>query len=225
MAGSGCPPFAVNDDKFAKLGKLKSEHGAERARCANFAGDWIAAPAPRYEIDRLATPSIIHVMPVPIDGVNTVTIRIRCAATGTDVVFFSVGAFWCGPGASMPDGLESNWSIRWIDTGEMELSVGGQGYATTRPRVRELSGSWAPLSFVHAIGPRPSVWSAAEIAAFIGTTTPCIFIPRQSDADGAASAWVTRKLAIYGYFTDTGSITHLGGNNFSWGPFTFRELL
>lgn len=146
-------------------------------------------------------------------------------------VRISVGGVWLGPTFETDFGLEANWSERIVESGEMARSAGQQGFPQARPPVREISGSWAPVPFSVAYGEgafgnwREIPRSLLEVNGIVRTTSPCVLMVRRNDASGSPSEHIQRVLTVYGHFTDVGSIQHIGGDQFTWGPFTFRELL
>lgn len=190
-----------------------------------FDSGWLSVPSAIAPSDLLILPSVWYIRDAPVDGLGSVEISIRCPANIGDIATFHVGAFWCGPAFVTVDGLQAGWSTRVIDPGEMGISKGQQGFPQVGTRRRELSAAWAPVEFSVAYGPRPSQWSMIEVQEFIGKTGICVMFPRTQDSTGSASAWVQRHLGIYGHFAELGQITDQGGNMFTWGPFTFTELL
>lgn len=138
-----------------------------------------------------------------------------------------VGGVWVGPALVTDLGLEQGWTISVTDGGDMALSNGGQGFPSIRIRSRALSASFGPVEFAVAFGnpTTPAVMDIQRMQSLVGVSRPCIFIVRCKDASGNPSNHVLSRLGIYGYFSDLGGLNEVGGNNFTWGPLTFRELL
>lgn len=173
----------------------------------------------------------LHVLPIPVPGTTFVT-RVIISVDSTAIadgveVSVTIGGLWIGPSFTTEHGLEAGWSVRSVDLGGMAYSTGGQGYPDIKVRPTEVRASWAPVPFAIAFGDpyTPDAPDMQSVMSFCGTSAPCIFVVRSQDAAGNPSQSVTERLAVYGHFTDIGSINDVGGDNFTWGPLTFRELL
>lgn len=173
--------------------------------------------------------NLIYIIPDDVDVGVVSTVRIRIRLTGTDGQPYtaSIGRIWCGNAFSTQFGLEAGWEMSVIDNGDMGLSVGGQGYPDIRMRARRASASWAPIGFDVAFGnaATPDEPDMQSIMSHVGTTGVCVFALRTQNAAGDSDAHITRRLGLYGHFEQLGSLRDLGGDQFAWGPFTFRELL
>lgn len=170
---------------------------------------------------------------LPIAGGTSAAAKVKVtvsfgAANFSTLVNFGVGALWVGPVWVHPVGLDAGWSIRPSDPGAMVLSNGGQGYPLQRQIVREFRGSFGPLDWAGSFGlPYSQLLvtpDVQEIIQRLGTTTHCVLFPRYAPADDEESRRILHRTALYGAFTDPGSINHLSDDNWSWGPVTFREL-
>lgn len=194
-----------------------------------FQSDWIdVLPVISTEDQERDLPSAWVVLDAPISGVEVVewSVRVGADSAGQSITI-GIGAWWVGPGFTTSGGLEEGWAIRTIDPGTMALSDGIQGHPSVKSRTKELTAFWAPVPFDVAYGnpATPAVMDMQAIHDLVGNTGYCVFFPRTKDASGNSSSHIQRRLGIYGHFNSLGDITDQGGNNFKWGPFTFRELL
>lgn len=156
-------------------------------------------------------------------------VRIWVEATfgsGGGTLTLTTGGLWVGPALVPADGIDAAWRMEVVDSGTMARSAGGQGFARTRQRYRQLSGSIRNIGVEWAYGVSGGTnVDLQQLLYRVGTTTPVVVFARTRNAAGDLDVHTQHRLGIYGHFTDVGSIAHEGGNVFSWTGFRVAELL
>lgn len=134
---------------------------------------------------------------------------------------FRASQMWAGPTWSPEQGISQGWSLRSIDSGEMQVALSGAGFGRPRRVLREFAGSMAITSMAGTIG-EPSGWFTTKSAQWlmhrVGVSNQILFCPftRAGDARGAT--------AMYGHFSDLGLVESKGGGQFDWSNWRVREL-
>lgn len=164
-------------------------------------------------------------MDAPLD-LHSVKVEIIASFAGSGTLTVTPGALWCGPVWSPPDGLEATWSQSVIDRGRVGLSEGNQGYARRRQKIRSFEGRAVHVPFAWAFGDEDdvSVLDIQQLLYEVGTTEPVVLFPRSQNSVGTYSPHVVHRLGIYGRFTDTGRIDHVGGDLYQWTQARIDEL-
>jgi hypothetical protein len=159
---------------------------------------------------------------------TSVTVEVVAAFGGPgEVLTVTAGGLWAGPVWSPSDGLDASWSQEIVDPGTVSRSVGGQGYPRPRQRYRRWRGKVVHVGIIDAFGD-PASASYLDIQQLlyrVGNTQPIALFPRTKDVSGAISTHLIHRLGMYGHFTKTGRIEHLGGDFYQWTEAEVDELL
>lgn len=172
-------------------------------------------------VDGLMTPNLIGI-PTEPRLCDNVEVWLTWARIDPLLPFsFRASQLWAGPTWSPEQGISEGWSLRAIDSGEMQVAQSGAGFGRQRRVLREFSGSMAITSMPGTVG-EPSGWFTTKSAQWlmhrVGISSPVLFCPftRTGDARGAT--------AMYGHFSDLGLVESRGGGHFEWNGWRVREL-
>lgn len=156
--------------------------------------------------------------------VNTNAIATRF--TASPGVNYSVGRIWAGPVYRPPSGIAFDWSTQIVDAGTKRRTKGKQGYSSLGSHIRQLTMRIAGLSFEDSYGlPDNSIVDLQQVGMILGTTQPCIAIPRTRKANGDLDFQAIHRLGVYGDLPNGIRQTHRGGDLYDGGTVDVLELL
>lgn len=135
-----------------------------------------------------------------------VGLLVYCPINTADYVEF--GYVWAGRALLLPLGVDSNWSLGFVDPSDVERSRGGALVANQLPRRRRLRAPITTRDYntAHGTPGTASVLSLRQMSLEAGLSAPVIVIPR-SDTQHALQV-----ASIYGALTDLRDISHQGGD-------------
>lgn len=167
------------------------------------------------------TVNMYFVLPARI---NTSALAFRFfALAGTQ---YSIGRIWAGPVYRPPAGIAFDWSTRIVDAGAVRRTKGNQGYSSMRRHIRQLSMRIGGLSFEQGFGLADnSVVDLQQVGMILGTTQPCIAMPRTLNPNGSLNLQAIHRLGVYGNLPNGVQLTHRGGDLYDGGTVDVLELL
>ena len=154
-------------------------------------------------------------------GIN----RVDLVLSSPDNLPWSIGGLYAGRALDIE--IAQGWSMSIIDPGSMGRSISHQGYPRPAQHRRDLSATFAPLSFAEAFGDgTPGSVDLQSIIMGMGTTGIGAFFPQTADpATGVPDKIRRHRMGTYGHFTQIPVIHELPGDLWEFGPFTWSELL
>lgn len=176
------------------------------------AGPWTVVAAPGF-VDN-------SMLPLPAGVVSSASapasmryykfaVTVRTASPYVDI-----GRLWMGDSIILPNGVDGNWSVGFIDSGTLDSSKGKQVRESLGVRLRavrvSLSGVETPESFGFIEGDSfaGNVSSLQGLQLDAGCTGEVIMIPRE-----LPRIW-TARLGVYGHISQPWEIQHLDGPKF-----------
>jgi hypothetical protein len=155
----------------------------------------------------------IHViLPAPVSACG---VRVEVIQLGGDCSF-TVGRLWAGPLWRPAFGIQTDWEMAILDSGEMGLSRGGQGYPRRRQRRRQLDVRLGHCTLDDAYGNAANTTlDLQQLGYRLGSTEPLIAFPRTRDSTDALDAHVIHRLGVYGHLVQPIRIRHSTGNYFN----------
>jgi hypothetical protein len=128
---------------------------------------------------------------------------------------YSVGRIWAGPLFEPPVGIERDWELSMEDPGDKRPSRGRQMYARRGQRYRTARLNLSAVPRDQAFGlPDHTVLDLQQLAYRLGTTDPCIVLPRTRTAEGEFDVHAIHRLGFYGGLQRPMRIQHAGGPYF-----------
>lgn len=156
--------------------------------------------------------------------VNTYAIATTFSATPG--VSYSVGRIWAGPVYRPPAGIAFDWNTRIVDAGSVRRTKGNQGYSSLRRHIRQLTMRIGGLSFEDSYGrPDNSLVDLQQVGMILGTTQPCIAMPRTQKPNGDLDLQAIHRLGVYGHLPNGIQQSHRGGDLHDGGTVEVLELL
>jgi hypothetical protein len=148
------------------------------------------------------------------------------AFTASPGTKYSVGRIWAGPVYRPPAGIAFDWSTRIVDAGTVRRTKGKQGYSSRGEHIRQLTMRIGGLSFEDSYGRTDNtVVDLQQVGMILGTTQPCIAMPRTMDANGSLNLQAIHRLGVYGHLPNGIQQSHRGGDLHDGGTVDVLELL
>lgn len=136
----------------------------------------------------------------------------------------TIGRLWAGPAYFPPQGIQTDWESSVVDPGRIIKTRGGQGWPERRQKSRRLSMRFSHIEFPQAFGTLGSSdMDLQQLGYAIGTTEPCIVLPRTVKPDGSPNLQAMYRLGLYAHALSELTIRHLGGDYYD-AAVDFEEL-
>jgi len=136
----------------------------------------------------------------PSDGVGVRARYVRITPNWVPIGSYrEIARVWLGDAVVIPEGVDANWDLGFVEPGRLDTSSGQQVYEEKKNRVRTLRVSLSKMPAEIAFGFAEGSASAADTPSIeglqfsAGATGEVVILPRSTSA-----LW-NRRLGIYGH--------------------------